>query len=653
MIRRNHLGLIEVKAYRPSFLIIAFMAIFCLSALILDLTEHQWGFVLLPILGIGVAGTAIWIVISLYLYRIDHETLNRFKQWIIRDEILVITEIPKNATKALAILRHVESGHPYSYLLRPQVGGDFSEDESEMFNEPLTLENLNEQAKVLAASLQNAAVDKEKTNFLLNSLKNSENTLNTIRLNVSEAEHVEQTITTSAEWLLDNIHVIQGSIEEVRRNLPKKYYNELPKIKEGHYKGLPRVYVIAIDLVKNTANKLGRENIVSYLKSYQTVSPLKIGELWALQLILKFRLIECVESLAAHIDRRMSEGEYASFWGNRLLSVAKQDPDRLELFFTEMTKQFPNPSSHFAEELLDHLFDEEKVIPLVIKWLEAKFGMSIGDVIHQEQRKKTTEQIAFSNAVVSLITFAQLSWRDIFEEVSPIDQILCQDPENVYSQMNFQTRDLYRRAIELLGRRSKLSETQIAQMNLQLATHGDASYNRHVGFYLVDAGRPVLEKAVDFRHSGLQLIRKWMHSSPSLFYLGGIFLVVVIIESLLIFIQMQWQYPWHQIIVFSLLALLPVSELGVQLINFFFTQILRPFVLSKMSYEKGIPSDLSTFVVVPVILSGKEQIQEQINRLEIHYLANIDPVFRFGLLVDYKDAPTKDTEEDRALGCNS
>ena len=51
-----------------------------------------------------------------------------------------------------------------------------------------------------------------------------------LRHDVAEAEHIEQTVTLSAEWLLDNMYVIEAGIEDIRLNLPKNTTASCPSL---------------------------------------------------------------------------------------------------------------------------------------------------------------------------------------------------------------------------------------------------------------------------------------------------------------------------------------------------------------------------------------------------------------------------------------
>ena len=55
----------------------------------------------------------------------------------------------------------------------------------------------------------------------------------------------ERAITPAAEWLVDNFHVVEEQIREIRDDLPRGYYRQLPKLADGPLEGYPRVFGIA------------------------------------------------------------------------------------------------------------------------------------------------------------------------------------------------------------------------------------------------------------------------------------------------------------------------------------------------------------------------------------------------------------------------
>lgn len=568
---------------------------------------------------------------------IDWETVNKYKNLVLVDEILILVQVPQHSVRdVLAILRQVKSGHPVSFLLR----ADLVEVEPVAIqSEPLTMEQLREAGKNLGSNLQKTCIQCVRKNPLLKHLQKSEQRLQFLRQDIADAEYIEQTIPMSAEWLLDNMYVIEGSIEDVKRNLPKKYYNVLPKIENGPLAGFPRIYAIAIELIKCTAGKLNKENITEFLKSFQLNQALTIGELWAFPLMLRFRLIEWIHSLAIHVDNRMREGELASFWGNRLLTAARHEPDHLQILLDALSQIYIKPSPHFAEELLDHLFDEESIIPLVRKWLEGRFSIPLADVLHQEQIHETTEQIVFSSSVMSLITLSQLAWPAIFEETSLVEAIIRGDLQGTYSNMDFATRNSYREAIEDMARFSRKDELTIANYVVSMASRGSNDIEKHIGYYLIDQGRCALEKEVGYQVPSIKKIRRWICSHACGIYFGGILLMTCILSIGLSGGQ----------ILLLILSLPLTCEIAVQIINLFLTMVLPPAMLPRMSFEKGIPAENKTLVVIPMMLISEETLREEIRQLEIRYLANTDSPLLFALFSDFGDASQEKVAHDAYL----
>lgn len=559
-----------------------------------------------------------------------------FSQLVVQGEILIAVQADLDYEKEIVeILREVGSGHPASFLFRPPLG--ILKDSLTLPKTPLTLDELKGAAEVLAAECSAVREKKGCDQRLLKRLQQADQVIEFLRDDIALTEHIEETTTNSAEWLLDNMYVIKGSIDDIKKNLPKAFYRELPKL----INGLPRIYIIADAIVKGTAGKLSRENISAFLKSYQAIHPLKIGELWALPLMLKLALIEAITLLAVRVDQYMREGQQASFWGNRLLHASHREPKRVADFLQRFEAENNPPSPHFAEELLGHLFDEQNVVDPIKKWLEGKFKTPLAEVLHKEQMQQTIEQVNFSSCIVSLITLSQLSWPDIFEEVSVVDAVLRKDPTGIYPKMNFATRDRYRQAVENLARYSQSLELHVAEQALKLAMENTGGVEQHIGYYLVDQGRISLEETIHFRPPFLKRIQRFIKGHPALVYIGAIGLATVLILVGLGALGL----PWYLL----LFGFIPASELAVQLINTTLVKILPARLLCKMDYSKGIPEACKTLVVVPSLLILPEDIKEELYHLEIRYLANMDPALSFALFTDFKDAHEKCQPEDAAL----
>lgn len=641
---------VEIHRHFPwSVLFFPFMALVAIGCLVL--LKHFQVITLLE-LTVGLIGVLLFTIVGLFMFwryagMISLKLINQYKNRVIVDEILLLVQVRQSDVReVLAILREVKSGHPVTYLLRAPM---FKEKDSiEILSEPLTLEQQQQAASKLADTIGKAGESRSKSPSLLKRIQKSNHMLHFLRRDIADAEYIEQTVPTAAEWLLDNMYVLEGSIEDVKLNLPKKYYKKLPKILVGPLKGFPRIYALAIELIKNTAGRLNLENITNFLNSYQTDHPLTIGELWAFPLMLRFRLIEWVEFLAIRVDNRMREGELASFWGNRLLYAMRHEPSRVEVLLSDLASEKICFSGHFAGELLDHLFDEESILPMIRKWLEGHFALPLADVLHRDHVDETSEQVAFSNSIRSLIILSQLSWQDIFESVSPVDAILRKDPTGTYSMMNFTTRNSYREIIEEIATRTHLAEVEVAKKTLDLSLKGVREFDKHIGYYLVDVGRGALERQVGYHPSLIESVRRGIIKHSEGVYLGGIILTMLVLELVLFsFLNKTVQGALQSII--TILSLIPISELSVQWMNFLLMLILPTPIRPKMLFENGIPPECKTLVVVPMILQTPDIVREEIERLEIRYLANSDPSLCFGLFSDFADAPEQDVKEDSAL----
>ena len=69
-------------------------------------------------------------------------------------------------------------------------------------------------------------------------------------------------------------------------------------------------------------------------------------------------------------------------------------------------------------------------------------------------------------------------------------------------------------------------------------------------------------------------------------------------------------------------------------------------MLPRLELRDGVPAHLRTMVAVPMLLTDAAEVDEQIERLEVHYLANPDGDVRFAVLSDWTDAPPQTVPGD-------
>ena len=575
----------------------------------------------------------------------QNSLITRYQRWIVRKETLVIVRVPaRDLGGVLDILRQNAAAPPITFAFHPVH--KFSSEAEEALRTRAQSVPQSESQAALTAVVQPAGARIGRSDPLMSRLRNSESALKYVQKMLADTSRAGQSVSMAADWLLDNVYLLQGHIDDFRRNLPRKYASELPILTEGPQAGLPRTYGLATELVGATDTLLDHQRILDFFQAFQTHTPLTMGEIWSLPLMLRLRMIECIRRLAIQVERREREREQADFWANRLLTAARQEPERLPIFVAELAREQPAPTPHFLDQLVGYLYDEESALTAIREWLEKSLHGPVIEAVQQEHVDQTAEQVALANAITSLRRFSQMDWRDLFEALSLVEAQLRTDPADIYAHMDFASRDRYRHAIEEIARGGNADENHVTEQVLQLAAAGTTPLTRHVGYYLLDEGRTVLEQRCCSQAKLRVRALRWGRTHATPLYTGSIaFLTVFVLGLILLSLADVGTSPMMATVL-GLMALIPASEVAVQSVNYLVTRLMPPHFLPKMSYEAGIPDESRALVIVPMMLLTPQSIREQVELLEIRYLANPDANLCFGLLSDYSDAPQKEMPDD-------
>src|SRR5207302_2415592 len=138
--------------------------------------------------------------------------------------------------------------------------------------------------------------------------------------------------------------------------------------------------------------------------------------------------------------------------------------------------------------------------------------------------------VTVRNILTSMRLISTVDWTEIFESVSLVDATLRGDPN--FAQMDFQTRDRYRHAVEELARGSGLSELDVSQhavvhakrAALERPTVDGAATRRteESGYYLISKGRRTLEKEIRFHVPLTERLARAVVAAGILGYIGAI-----------------------------------------------------------------------------------------------------------------------------------
>ena len=595
-----------------------------------------------------------WLMVYFLKPGVEAELVEKYARRLVGEETaLIVRGDSPTMRRVVSLLRTAGETQPSIFAFHPEraVDGGAAPEEGE----PLTAQQLAEHARHLTVGHQvEAYVGRGEP--ILRQLDRCERVIDEIRRELAEAAHLEQRMTSSGEWILDNAHMVTAQIEDVRLNLTPKFYHELPvMVATASHPGEPRIYRLAVELIAHSDGQIDRHIIGDFLEAYQSVAALRIGELWALPLMLRIALIDRLRYLAEQLDRRMREREHAEFWADRLLTVARRDQNLLFPVLADLAQEQLEPSAHFTFQLTRQLYDEDTALVPVRSWLERKLSTTLGEVVLGEQADQAAANASIGNVVTSLRQLRLVDWREIFQEQSHVDRILREEPEGIYHRMDFETRDRYRKAVEELARASGTGEGEVARKAVELAregardTPGDER-RRHVGHYLIGTGRPALVDELGCREISRQRLLNWVYIHSTGLYLSAVGILTAGTALFLILLGAREGHAATILLSYALIALLPASQIAVLVVNYMATRYLPPRLLPKMSFEKdGVPDQYRTLVVVPMMLVSEQKVRDEIEKLEIRYLANPDANLLFSLFSDFLDAREVQGEGDEEL----
>jgi cyclic beta-1,2-glucan synthetase len=373
--------------------------------------------------------------------------------------------------------------------------------------------------------------------------------------------------------------------------------------------------------------------------------------------MLRLVLIENLTRLAIRLGSGRDERALADHWIERLQEMSRVNPAHVVIVVAEMAESDIDLSQAFVAEFCKRITKQNATLQIAQDWLTRRLtadGRSIEQLVNQDTQMQATNQVAVMNCIASLRLLTAIDWKDFVESLSIVEKILCTDPAGVYCKMDFATRDHYRQAVGAFARYSSASEEVVARKAIGMAEEGgqrrgQEDRSAHVGFYLIDEGKPFLEKGISPRWPWRTNLENAIKQSPLWYYLGGAcFLTMLLVLAYLLTagaLGLEGWRNWILVVPFTLAA----SQMAKALMDWLSGLLVGPRSLPRMDFSKGIPQECETFVVIPTMLSGLEAIDRLIESLEIHFLTNRDEHLHFALLTDFPDASAETLPEDDAL----
>ena len=517
-------------------------------------------------------------------------------------------------------------------------------------------DQLNSHAKAVAQTHQLQTI--HPVDHLLKRLADNENTLLEVRDLLLGNIKSGKAISPGGEWLLDNFYLIEEQVVLARKHLPKGYSEALPALATGMSAGMPRVYDIVLEIISHSDGRVDANNLGSFVAAYQTMTVLTLGELWAIPIMLRLAVIENLRRVCGKIALDMIDHNLADYWADKMIDTIKDEAEDLILTIADMVRSKPTLSSPFVAGFTRSLQGKGPALALPLNWLEQQLsgmGTSSNALVRLENQKQAADQVSVRNSIGSLRFIGTTDWRKFVETLSIVEQILVKDPAGTYPRMDFATRDRYRHVVESIAKDTSLPETDVARKVLALAdTHKDAGPSakreQHVGYYLIDKGRKQTTQAIWKRYGPLRNLLEALKKRPLFLYLCSIVVLTSLIAAALYYLPYSLGIHNRWLLsVGVLLAISAAAQLAVSLVNWFSTLLVKPHLLPRMDFSRGIPSDYRTLVIVPTLLSSPAYIDALMEGLEIRFLANKGDNLHFGLLTDFVDADVEKLEGDQEL----
>jgi cyclic beta-1,2-glucan glucanotransferase len=517
-------------------------------------------------------------------------------------------------------------------------------------DELLSVEPLEERALALAASFTIDPNPRRRARNIFPRFDDNARVLRDAYRTLADDVRTGQFVTAAAEWLLDNFHLVTSEIRDIHQHLPGTYYRQLPTLASREQAGHTRIYSMAVELVRHSDSRIDRQQLVVFINSYQRVAPLTIGELWAWPSMLKLALIEnlrrlAVETLEAR-RARLAADAYVSELEGETGDTLGQLPSTFDLAaivqLLHRVREYGRRQSSIRAAVEEHLASQE---------------MTAEAAIRSEHQRQAASQVSVANAITSLRLCSVIDWRQYFESVSMVEQVLQRDPAGAYGRMDFLSRDRQRQAVEELAPASGEAQMRMAlkavESARQAVVRGSiADRAAHVGYHLIDRGRRDLEADVAYRPPFGKRIRRMVFAHTTLVYLGPIAIVTALLLAASAFYLRHAGGATRIVAITLLLLLIPAADIAIALFQRVLAWTLPPRRLTRLDFidrVQRIPDEARTMVVVPTLLTSVAGVAALLEHMEVLALGNLDPCIHFAILGDFADADAEALPEDAAI----
>ncbi len=486
------------------------------------------------------------------------------------------------------------------------------------------------------ASSHNLQNYSDKNTYPIPRLKENFEIISDVYNLLNEHAKLKIPIHPAGEWILDNYYVIDETVKNIKLELSKRKYTKFLGISNGNYAGFARVYVLASEIINYTDNKIDGKSLKDYLAGYQRKKTLSMEEIWSISIFMKIALIENIRQIC----ERIYISQIQKYKVENIVERLVEQKNKEELQFTKIS-EYKNKIEKYAEmkypfiEYLSYKLKKygKKAYPYleILEEQVNRAGMDLDEAIKKEHFDIAINKISMGNCITSIKNLNRISMLETFEDINGVEDILKQDPADVYEKMDYQTKIMYRNAIKEISQKTKISEIYIAKKVWSLAQNAEKeSKKSHVGYYLISDGRQKLLQELIGKTT-----KKLSNDKKIAIWLTILCVCTAIISILLssyFYIKTKASI-WFAIIL-GILLIIPIQTIIVQIAQYILGKFVKPKSIPKLDFEQGVPKEYATFVVIPTIVNSKQKVQKIMKNLEKYYMANKSDNIYFALLGD-------------------
>ena len=443
-------------------------------------------------------------------------------------------------------------------------------------------------------------------------------------------------VTPAAEWLLDNFHLVEAQLQQIREGVPRRYYTDLPKLTVRHLHGLPRVYGIAWAYVAHTDSVFHPQVFSAFLRAYQQVSELRLSELWALPTTLRVVLVENLRRVADSIAHSKVAREVAHAAWDKVDALGLPELDTLSAMMKERGLQ----RAYLAQLWQRMPTEQQEQPPPLVQWTQQHCPDGHALVVESQVAQVATN-LTVSNIITTLRTIGQVEWVELIEPLSHCLAVLDEIPS--FQQESELTRKQITHSLERLSRRSSRTEREVAQAVVRAVRDAplQSDAQQTAGYHLIGPGRGAIESALGLppARQSSRAPRSWRLAA----YIG-----TIAAGTAALLIGAARHLPmggWAELGALLLLAW-PASEAAASFVHRLLAESLKIHVLPRLDFSKGIPPEHRVLVVMPAMLSSAGSTRKLVHRMSLHWLANREQHAQFCLLTDWGDADTASRPAD-------